>query len=45
MNVKIIILRNFPNNDFYDKLSFIGMLHEEKNMGYGGILAFRMGDL
>ncbi|MFW2097376.1 hypothetical protein ACG9ZL_14295 [Acinetobacter sp. ULE_I057] len=30
MNVKIIILRNFPNNDFYDKLSFIGMLHEEK---------------
>ena len=30
MNTKIIILRNFPHNDFYDNLSFIGMLHEEK---------------
>lgn len=47
MNVKIIILRNFPNNDFYDKLSFIGMLHEEKiwDMEEYWLLEWRIYDL
>jgi len=30
MNAKKIIQRNFPHNDLYENLSFIGKLHEEK---------------